>query len=287
MQPTNHHESAALAQASESGAAIAAILDLAFPGMAGGGAGRQAFSTERARALAAEYVAAQFPQHRCAVLFGSYAKGQQKLYSDLDVLVVLPAGEVTEKRRLIYRECAMELFVVTERTILEALALSKRIGLRVFFDALEQGIVLSDPGGLAGKLQALGRREFAKSAGAPDVAAMTQFRVHITQNLLKLANMKDVLDQIHLAALLYNSISFAILRAETGWAYRNERLPREFSAHDPHWSQALHAGLVALGAGLGSGEFIRVGGALLDRLGGPLWDGTSEPMFKLSDGPSS
>jgi len=53
----------------------------------------------RARALAAEYVAAQFPPHRCAVLFGSYAKGQQKLYSDLDVLVVLPAGEVTEKRR--------------------------------------------------------------------------------------------------------------------------------------------------------------------------------------------
>jgi len=91
------------------------------------------------------------------------------------------------------------------------------------------------------------------------VAAITQFRVHITQNLLKLSNMKDIPDQIHLAALLYNSIRFAILRA----------------------------GLVAVGAGLGSGEFIRVGGALLDRLGGPLWDGTSEPMFKLSDGPSS
>lgn len=280
MHLNNQRETAAVA-ASQSAQVVAALLAQGFPGMAADG--RTAPSTAAAQALATEYLARHWPETRCAFLFGSYARGLQKPYSDLDMLVIVPDGKgyATEKQRLTYQGVAMELFITTERSVLDALAMSRPIGLRVFFDAVDQGIVLADTDGLAGRLSTLGRRELKRTDVVVENSAREQYRVNITQNLLKLSAMHDTMDQMQLGVLLYNAIAFAVLRVETGWAYRNERLPRELRHHDEAAAAALQSGLLALGAGQGADVFLAAAGPLLERLGGPLWHGSSEPMLAV------
>lgn len=266
--------------------AIGAVLAAAYPGLTGFGAGAPVLGTDAACALAARAAAEYYPEHRGALLFGSFATGRQTAYSDLDVLVVMPPGHASQKHRVMFDGRAVELFVVTERTLLELLAMSRRIGLGVFFDAMEQGLTLKNDDGLVERLRGIARHELERTGiQALNDAAIEKCRVQITLNLVKLSTLSSTVEQVQMAVLVYNAVTFALLRIATGWAYRNERLPREFRARDAEAADALDDGLAAIGAGKGPESFIAAAAGLLDRLGGPAWVETREPMMMKMEPP--
>lgn len=238
-------------------------------------------STPDALNLASRYVKENYADCSCALLFGSHSRGDQKLLSDLDVLVILPKfapGKGPEMLRVVENGARLEIFLLTEKTFSDGLISEKNMGMNFFYSIITEGLVVAGEEKLAQKLRNLAKLEYQDVPKISDMVSVVMTRVQITTQLLKLSCAKEHFDRVHYAAHAFNAIGMAIVKFETGENIAVEKFPKRLSEYDPVTSQAFQSAFLNLCKTGETDDFINIAGALLDRLGGPAWAGVTVPI---------
>ncbi|MEZ0106306.1 hypothetical protein ABH920_000287 [Catenulispora sp. EB89] len=208
----------------------------------------------------------RYPQAVYAVLAGSVLTEHRTAGSDLDIVVVLPLGDLLAPRResLVFASWPVELFVHDEQTLDWWLAKERPERKPTLHRMVGCGTpVVGDPA----ERQAACR---AVLDAGPDPLAPAQLeaaRYGLTDLLDDLTHAADTGERQVIAAALWADAARLALVAGNRWNGTGKWLLRELRAHDPdladRWLAAQHdpAAIEA---------FAR---DVLDRLGGPLFDG--------------
>lgn len=216
---------------------------------------------DAARALVRE----RYPQAVWAVLAGSVLTAHRTAGSDLDILVALPLGDPLAPRResLVYRDWPVELFVHDDATLDWWLAKERTERQPTLYRLVCGTPVVGDPAERQAACRAI--LEAGPDPLAP--AQLERARYGLTDLLDDLVHATDPGERQVIAAHLWTGAAHQALVAANGWNGNGKWLLRELRSLDPgladRWLTAQHdpAAVEA---------FAR---DVLDRLGGPLFDG--------------
>ena len=263
---------------------IDSILEKAYPGLEIL-ARTEILPTPVALEIAKTYVRENYSSCRCALLFGSYARGEQNLSSDLDLLVILPKfapGRSSEMVRTICNGIRVEVFLLTEATFMDALRKEKMSGLRIFYSAITEGIALTGSVELIAKLRRSAQTLRPKIIRQPDVNASRAMRAHLTNQLIKLSYAQDHFDRVQYASIIFNSICTAVIKFEAGEVCYFGRLHKRLREHDPAGAAELQAAYLTICLNGDTGDFVNIVAKFLMRLGGVAWLGKPETLEQTS-----
>jgi predicted nucleotidyltransferase len=244
-------------------------------------ASNEILSTPGALNIASTYARENYAECRCALLFGSHSRGEQKLFSDLDILIILPKfapGRGPEMLRIVENGVRLEVFLLTEKTFSDALISEQNLGMKFFYSIINEGIVVAGAAEVAEKLRHLAKLQKQDERKIADRDSLVSARVQITSQLIKLSCAKEHFDRVHYAAHAFNALGLAIMRLETGENISVEKFPKKFSEHDPAAAQAFQYAFLNVCTTGDTSDFMNSAGALLDRLGGPAWSGITVPI---------
>lgn len=263
---------------------IDSILETAYPGLKMIDR-TDILATPVALEIAKTYVQENYSACRCAVIFGSYARGEQHLYSDFDLLVIVPKfapGRGPELVRTICHGIRVEIFLLTEETFIDALLKEKMSGVRIFYSAITEGVALAGSVELIAKLQDMARALCPKIIKQADANASRPVRSHVTNQLIKLSYAQNHFDRVQYASILLNAICTAVIKFEAGEVCYLGRVQKKLQEHDPAGAAELQAAYLKICLDGDSGDFIRVATKFLDRLGGAVCQVIPEPLDKTS-----
>ena len=225
-------------------------------------------------AAARQLVMNRFPAARQAWLSGSVVLGGATETSDLDITVLLDAGEV-HRESLVSNGWPAELFVHTERSIRHFVAKDAARRRPTMARLVATGVPLIEgDSGLRLREECLAT--VAAGPGALSAADLDLARYALTDHLDDLAGgaSPEVLDAI--AIEVWRSAAELLLASFAWWSGSGKWLMREVEALDEAkgtgFAQQLHAGLHAAITGDPT-LLIKVADEVLDLVGGRLWGG--------------
>ncbi|MBW8805076.1 MAG: nucleotidyltransferase [Catenulispora sp. 13_1_20CM_3_70_7] len=215
-----------------------------------------------ARALVRE----RYPQALWAVLAGSVLTAHRTAGSDLDLVVVLPLGDPLAPRResLVFHDWPAELFVHDEQTLDHWLGKEFAARKPTLHRMVGAGVALT---GNPAERQEYCRKVLEAGPGPLSSAQRDQARYRLTELLDDLAHAPDPGERQVIAATLWSDTAYHALAAANCWRGYGKWLLRELRALDAElagrWLRARddEAAVAALAR------------EVLDRLGGPLFDG--------------
>jgi hypothetical protein len=239
-----------------------------------------AFDGARARDAAMQFVADAFPRARCAILFGSVRSGEQKAWSDIDVLLVLPGEVAAEKRCAIVAGYPVEYYLYDVPTLHAALDPATGWAAPTLAAALLGGELIGGDAALAQSLAQTARAFTAAPRPAPAGAALNNARGMATSFMLELATNPAHDEQVAIAAQLYTLLTGLVVQKASGVRNGPKWTARLLKQIDPALSEGLQQGLAQLAAGGSPAVFLAQCETMLERIGGPLWDGYRGPVAR-------
>ncbi|MFF8612171.1 nucleotidyltransferase domain-containing protein [Streptomyces sp. NPDC015350] len=221
---------------------------------------------------ARELVRDRFPAARAAFLAGSVLTDRRTPTSDLDIVVLLDGPPAPNRENLVYRGWPVELFVQTEAAWHGFADQETERRNSPLLAMCADGMLLVDTDGLGASLQDEARRRWA--AGPPPLsdAERDRRRYTLTDLLDDLRGCADPAERAYLVAHMLQQASELVLSVGGHWLGGGKWLSRRLAAADPE----THRALSATAAQAMSGDvdpFAAVVTEVLDRCGGPLWDG--------------
>lgn len=250
------------------------VFDVAFPGLVrfrkDGVPGRTA-----ALLTARSLVGADYPAARCSLMFGSFSNGNQGVFSDIDVLVVLPTPQPGGKPTLalkIYQGFRVEVFVFDEASLKAALAIQETMGLRVLSTAIGEGIFLDGSPQLFQSLKTMVDDQ-ARARTTPPREVPALLRIRVTYLLAKLTVTESHFDQIRIASALLALTGNAVVKRATGETPSDDRLFRALDQCAPDMSMRMRTAFMALCSGSGTADMVALVEEFLESAGGAIWSG--------------
>ncbi|MET9905074.1 nucleotidyltransferase domain-containing protein [Streptomyces sp. NPDC006446] len=221
---------------------------------------------------ARQLVRDRFPAARACFLAGSVLTHRRTSTSDLDIVVLLDGPPAPNRESLVYRGWPVELFVQTEavwRDFADRETAKRRSPLLAM---CSEGMLLVDRDGLGASLKAEARMRWA--AGPPPLSDRERdYQRYILTDLLDdLRGCTDPAEQVHLVAHMLQRASELALLIGGQWLGGGKWLSRRLAAADPRLHRALTEAAAQAIAG-DTSVFAAVVAEVLDRAGGPLWDG--------------
>lgn len=224
---------------------------------------------EAALALVTE----RFPDAVAAFLCGSTARGEGTSTSDLDIVVVVPTSEDIYRESLAWRGWPVELFVHTVESVRVFLALDRRRGTGTMAFMLTHGLALLDREGVGERVRALGAASLAAGPEPVEASAVEDRRYAVTDLRDDLVGTDDEDELLAIAALLLERSAELFLIVQGRWRGGGKWLPRRLREADPVLAATLMGGYRTLVRGGAREPFADAVAALLDRCGGPRWEG--------------
>ncbi|WP_251091398.1 nucleotidyltransferase domain-containing protein [Streptomyces sp. Caat 7-52] len=221
---------------------------------------------------ARELVQDRFPAARAAFLAGSVLTGRRTPTSDLDIVVLLGGPPAPSRENLVYRDWPVELFVQTEAVWHRFVDQETAKRSSPLLSMCSDGMLLVDTDGLGASLQDEARKRWA--AGPPPLSDRERdYQRYILTDLLDdLRGCTDLAERVHLVAHMLQRASELVLLVGGHWLGGGKWLSRRLAAADPRVHRALTEAAAQAVAGDTSG-FAAAVTEVLDRAGGPLWDG--------------
>ncbi|WP_405912883.1 nucleotidyltransferase domain-containing protein [Streptomyces sp. NBC_00963] len=221
---------------------------------------------------ARELVRERFPGARAAFLAGSVLTDRRTPTSDLDIVVLLDGPPAPLRENLLYRGWPVELFVQTRADWQRFADQETAKRSSPLLAMCSDGMLLVDRDGLGASLQSEARKRWA--AGPPPLSDRERdYQRYILTDLLDdLRGCADPAEQVHLVAHMLQRASELVLLAGGHWLGGGKWLSRRLAAADP----GLHRALTEAAAQAVTGDtnaFAATVTEVLDRAGGPLWDG--------------
>jgi predicted nucleotidyltransferase len=262
---------------------IDGVFNVAFPGLA---RFRKDGVPGRAAALltARSFVDAEYPNARCALMFGSFSNGNQGVFSDIDVMVILPTpipgGKPTLKLS-IYQGFRVETFLFDEASLVEAVAVQEKMGLRVLSTAIGEGIFLAGSPDLFQFFKRIAEEQ-ANNRPPPQREIPAILRIRVTYLLAKLSITESHFDQILIASTLLSLMGNAVIKRTTGETPSGDRLFRALEQCAPDFGSRMRVAFMALCSGGGAADFAKIGEEFLEGAGGAVWCGETISLSGVS-----
>ncbi|MFF3907413.1 nucleotidyltransferase domain-containing protein [Streptomyces sp. NPDC001848] len=220
-------------------------------------------------------VHSRYPGAVSAVLGGSTARGRATATSDLDIVLLLPDGEVTRRETLRHEGRVTEVFAHTRADLDEIFAADRasRRGTMLFLYA--ESVSVHDPHGHAATLRAEAR---AQVAAGPDPLTRKErddTRYGLTDLLDDLADVRDRHEQLVIADQVLTTASALLTDHHRAWRGNGKWLPRRLMAADPVLGGALLRAHLTLAEHADCAPLTAIGYEILDLVGGPLREGHS------------
>lgn len=221
---------------------------------------------------AGELVRERFPAALAAFLAGSVLTDRRTPTSDLDIVVLLDGPPAPHRENLLYRGWPVELFVQTEEVWRRFVDQETEKRNSPLLSMCSDGVLLVDTEGLGASLQAEARKRWA--AGPPPLSDRERdYQRYILTDLLDdLRGCTDPAERVHLVAYTLQRASELALLVGGHWLGGGKWLSRRLAAADPGLHGALTEAATHAVAGRTS-AFATAVSEVLDRAGGPLWDG--------------
>ncbi|WP_406315495.1 nucleotidyltransferase domain-containing protein [Streptomyces sp. NBC_00118] len=219
-----------------------------------------------------ELVRDRFPGARAAFLAGSVLTDRRTPTSDLDIVVLLDGPPAPNRENLVYRGWPVELFVQTQAAWHRFADQETAKRSSPLLAMCSDGMLLVDTDGLGASLQAEARKRWA--AGPPPLSDRERdYQRYILTDLLDdLRGCADPAERVHLVAHMLQRASQLVLLVGGHWLGGGKWLSRRLAAADPGLHRALTGGAAQAFTG-DTSVFAAAVTEVLDRAGGPLWDG--------------
>lgn len=233
--------------------------------------------------VAAQLVAARFPDAHAAFLGGSAPTSRRTRWSDLDVVVVLDGAPAPFRETTRHSGQLVEWFVQTPESLRhywrQDAARRRTPLLRMVAEGVP--LTLSPPGAEtrpgsgtpAEVYQAEAIALLAAGPSAPGADAVDYQRYLVTDLMDDLRGAVDPVEVAYLAATVMLAASDLLLLAENRWSARGKWLPRRVAEVDSGLPGRLADGHRAAVADNDRDLLLAAVGAVLDHTGGPLQEG--------------
>jgi hypothetical protein len=261
---------AALALEEETGFDFEALRGKAFgqlaDGVAEGNVDRETVIEIMRRAALAAY-----PDCVYAIGHGSALSGRFAPYSDLDVVVLLRDGQYWEKRCLNFEGYLVEFQAYTLDILEPLIQLSKHSGMSFGLMAADGEIVVDTDGGAATLQQRL-REAFDEGPKAASAKTVDGYRHKLTNRIIELMGASEPAERVACGLSLFELLTRIHMHLDIGWRHSGKWIPRMLERERPGAFAAVTRAYERLLEGEAE-PLASLASKLLDRLGGPLWEG--------------
>lgn len=214
----------------------------------------------------------RFAGARAAFLAGSVLTGRRTPNSDLDIVVLLDGPPAPYRENLVFHGWPVELFVQTETAWREFADRETTTRRSPLLSMCSEGLLLMDADGLGASLQAEARERWATGPAPLSDRERDYQRYLLTDLLDDLRGCSDPAERLYLVSHMLQRASELALLVGGDWLGGGKWLSRRLATADPALHRALAEGATQAIAGHPS-AFAVVVTEVLDRAGGPLWDG--------------
>lgn len=207
----------------------------------------------------------------CVVAFGhgSSITGHFSSYSDLDVIVLLHAGEFWEKRCVNFRGYLVEFQAYTLDVLDLMLMLSRQSGMALgLLPDTAQTLIDSD--GSAAKLHEKLSDIKRQGPSQPSESSLRNTRTRLTNQTIELLTVDTPLEQQACGLAMYEPLTKLLMTLDGDWIHRGKWVPRSLCHAAPEAFPKLTAAYRSLMEG-DPQPLARMATELLERIGGPLW----------------
>jgi hypothetical protein len=223
--------------------------------------------------IAAETIAARYPDSDSAFVAGSFIRGEGSATSDIDLVVLRPSIAQAYRESFIFRNFPIETFVHDPETLSWFLEEDRKCGRPALIGMLLEGVVI-------GPRQDIGR-DFKRRAlqlfteGPPSLSsdAIERLRYAITDKLDDLEADRTPAERIAIGAALYPLLLELTLRGSGRWNGSGKWHARLLSQMDASVAHQLETAFLSLYDGSDTHAILRQSENLLEPHGGRLFSG--------------
>lgn len=222
------------------------------------------------------YLAEAYPDLRAAMLTGSVVRGTATATSDLDVVVLLPAGVGSRRDTVGWEGRTVDVFGYDPVALERWLSHDTEQRRPALCSMVLDGVLIAGSVAAAEEAKAAALRVFEAGPRPYDEAALQRMRYVMTDVLLDVRTATDRAEALLLAATLVTDAVTLLFATVGRWTGNGKWLLRELRAYDPGLARTLaeaHDGLARTGD---AGPLVAVAEEILARCGGPFLIGRSE-----------
>lgn len=212
----------------------------------------------------------------CAVIAGSFVRGDATLNSDLDLVVIYPQLPNAYRESFLFDGVPVEAFV----NDLETLAFfmyerDRPAGFCTMANMINEGLVWPVENEFSEKAKALAKEVLELGPLPWRQDQIDASRYAITDLLDDLHAPRNLHEQIATGALLYRKVADHFLRTRREWSASNKWIPRRLHAVDPEFAKRFQDAMLVLCREGHDEPLINLASEVINQDGGPLFDGYS------------
>jgi predicted nucleotidyltransferase len=221
----------------------------------------------------------RFPECLAAFLAGSSSRGEATPTSDLDLVIVIPQEEPF--RWATFRESGwpVEAWFVTPDNYATAFAEDAKRRWPLLPELCRDGVTLRDHDGLAARIKAEAAGLLERGPEPLAHAELDQYRFDLTSMLEDLEGSGDQTDALLVAGGIFHITAALILASHRRWLGQGRWLNRSLRDCAPKQAEELAGALNTLSRNGDRMELVRLADAVLDQVGGRLFEGRSQATW--------
>jgi Nucleotidyltransferase domain len=239
-----------------------------------------ALSADEATTLARIFVAEEFPDAVCAIIYGSAVEGGFGPYSDIDLVIFLPQIAFAETRRLIYQGVPLELHLFSKETFARALEMARISGNYNQALSLAHATLLFDPVGTGDRVIGAAQRVLERGPSPVPEHMRSAACCSVTSYIIELATNPDASERFSIAASLQPLLMASYLSARGRWVNSRKWGVRA----EPLFAEALTLAIDAAYRNQDVTALIAQATLSLEPWGGLRWSGTGARLWLARPG---
>jgi hypothetical protein len=231
------------------------------------------FSAEQAIANAAELLSQRYIGAEFCLAAGSIVQGQAGEHSDLDLVVLFRELKCAFRESFHYRSMPVEAFVHDYETIQAFMDRDYKKAHPAIIHMIATGKVVGAETEISRRLQGYARALFDGGPEQTPEAKSKALRYSVSELIEDLRDDRTPPEVRAILYRLYETLGELRLRQSRAYIGTGKHLAQMLRACDPAFAETLDGIMIAGHAGRFSSEHLGLLVALLDTLGGQLFDG--------------
>jgi hypothetical protein len=228
---------------------------------------------------ATTFVNGRFHECLAAFLAGSASRGEASHTSDLDLVIVNPQEGPSRWATFRVGGWPVEAWFLTPDSYAIAFAEDAKRRWPLLPEMCQDGIILWDREGLAAQIKAAAAVVMAQGPEPLSHAEMDRYRFDLTSMLEDFEGSNEPVDALLVAGGIFHVTATLILAMHRRWLGQGRWLIRTLRTCAPEQAERLEGALSALSRQGDRMELVQVADAVLNQMGGRLFEGQSQATW--------